>query len=202
LETAAGSEAVLKFGLELIKRGVLLLNCDAEPLVMNQAAADILAKGDGLSLSANRLESTSTAETRILIALLREVILSPEAGEPKRSPFPVRRRRSRSPLLVRVGPGPKFPQEKTANGRVALVTLCDPDREVLVDENALCRLYGLTRGEAALAGHLMRGKSIADAAGELFLSVHTVRTHLKRIFMKTDTHRQPELVVQMLAAVL
>jgi DNA-binding CsgD family transcriptional regulator len=36
----------------------------------------------------------------------------------------------------------------------------------------------------------------------LFISPHTARTHLKRIFMKTDTHRQTELVVRMFSAVL
>jgi DNA-binding CsgD family transcriptional regulator len=71
-----------------------------------------------------------------------------------------------------------------------------------VDESVLCKLYGLTRGEAALASILLRGKSIEEAAAELFISPHTARTHLKRIFMKTDTHRQTELVVRIVSAVL
>jgi DNA-binding CsgD family transcriptional regulator len=71
-----------------------------------------------------------------------------------------------------------------------------------VDERSLISLYGLTRGEASLAAKLIQGKSIEDAASELFVSPHTARTHLKRIFMKTDTHRQPELVVRMLLTVL
>jgi hypothetical protein len=33
------------------------------------------------------------------------------------------------------------------------------------------------------------------------LSAHTAHTHLKRIFWKTDTHRQPELMVRLLSAV-
>ena len=49
---------------------------------------------------------------------------------------------------------------------------------------------------------LRQGKSIEDAAAELFISAHTARTHLKRIFLKTDTHRQPELVVRMMMIVL
>jgi DNA-binding CsgD family transcriptional regulator len=71
-----------------------------------------------------------------------------------------------------------------------------------VNETVLSQLYGLTRGEAALASYLLRGKSIEEASEELFISPHTARTHLKRIFMKTDTHRQTELVVRMFSAVL
>jgi DNA-binding CsgD family transcriptional regulator len=48
----------------------------------------------------------------------------------------------------------------------------------------------------------LRGKSIEEAAEQLFISPHTARTHLKRIFMKTDTHRQTELVVRMFSTVL
>jgi DNA-binding CsgD family transcriptional regulator len=71
-----------------------------------------------------------------------------------------------------------------------------------VDESALSRIYGLTRGEAALARHLIQGTSLEEAAEKLFISLHTARTHLKRIFMKTDTHRQPEFLVRMMLTVL
>jgi hypothetical protein len=35
--------------------------------------------------------------------------------------------------------------------------------------------------KAALAGHLLKGKSIEDAAAALFISPHTARTHLKHL---------------------
>ncbi|MGA2388623.1 MAG: helix-turn-helix transcriptional regulator, partial [Candidatus Sulfotelmatobacter sp.] len=77
--------------------------------------------------------------------------------------------------------------------------LYDQDMGLEVDEPVLCKLYGLTRGEAGLAAHLLKGKSIEEAAEALFISPHTARTHLKRIFMKTDTHRH-ELVVRMFSS--
>ncbi len=86
--------------------------------------------------------------------------------------------------------------------KTALLKLYDQDLGLVVDERALITLYGLTRSEAALATQLIQGQSIEDAATALFISAHTARTHLKRIFMKTDTHRQPELVVRMLLTVL
>jgi DNA-binding CsgD family transcriptional regulator len=89
-----------------------------------------------------------------------------------------------------------------SDNRTALVELYDQDSGLEVDAGDLCRLYGFTRGEAALALHLVRGKTIDEAAAALFISPHTARTHLKRIFMKTDTNRQTELVVRMLTLVL
>ena len=57
------------------------------------------------------------------------------------------------------------------------------------------QLFGLTRAEAQLAAHLSQGKTINQLADEKLLSKHTLRTQLKSIFMKTDTHSQNELIV-------
>lgn len=127
---------------------------------------------------------------------------SPESGEPKESPFAVERKTARSALIVRVIPGPRLECWSGPEQRTALLRLYDRDLGLVVDERALISLYGLTRGEAALTAKLVQGKSIEEAAEALFISPHTARTHLKRIFMKTDTHRQPELVVRMLLSVL
>ncbi|MFT5162895.1 MAG: DNA-binding CsgD family transcriptional regulator [Alteromonadaceae bacterium] len=56
-------------------------------------------------------------------------------------------------------------------------------------------LFNLTRAEAELAAHLSQGKTINQLADEKLLSKHTLRTQLKSIFMKTETHSQNELIV-------
>ena len=103
----------------------------------------------------------------------------------------------RSPLVA-TGPDCNLGREK----RTALLKLYDEDLGLVVDERALSCLYGLTRGEAALAAALARGKAIDQAADKLFISVETARTHLKHILMKTVTHRRTELFVLMLLTVL
>ena len=55
-------------------------------------------------------------------------------------------------------------------------------------------LFDLTPAEAGLAGMLMIGRSVADAAGESSISVKSARTYLERIFQKTGTHRQSQLL--------
>lgn len=63
----------------------------------------------------------------------------------------------------------------------------------------LKRLYDLTRSEAKLAELLACGYGVPRAARELGVGLNTVRTHLQRIFSKTDTHHQSELVALLLA---
>ena len=54
--------------------------------------------------------------------------------------------------------------------------------------------YGCTAQESALADALAHGSTLAQTAVSLGISVHTARTHLKRVFRKTGTNRQAELV--------
>lgn len=192
----------LSYGLELVRCGAMLVSETGQAHLTNEAARAILQKKDGLSMARTGLVADRASDTKLLHHLLREAIYSPEAGEPKESPFVVERKSANTSLIVRVVPGPGLdgwpvPQEKTA-----LLKLYDRDMGLVVDEHTLISLYGLTRGEAALTAKLIQGKSTEEAAQELFISAHTARTHLKRVFMKTDTHRQPELVVRMLLTVL
>lgn len=63
----------------------------------------------------------------------------------------------------------------------------------LPDIGVLSGLFDLTPGEARVARELATGASVEMVAGTLNLSIETVRSYLKRIFMKTGTRRQPEL---------
>lgn len=189
----------LAYGLDLMRHGAMLVADEGQPRVANRTALAILEKRDGISLAQTGLVADRAADTRLLHRLLHEAISSPESGEPKDSPITLQRRTANSALIVRVVPGPGL---ECWEERTALLRLYDEDFSLVVDEHTLSSLYGLTRGEASLAALLIRGKSIDEAAAQLFISNHTARTHLKRIFMKTDTHRQTELVVRMMLTVL
>jgi DNA-binding CsgD family transcriptional regulator len=192
----------LNYGLELVRCGAMLVAFEGKPHLANRAAMAILEKKDGISLARTGLIADRASDTRLLQQLLQEAISSPERGEPQGSPISLPRRSARTSLIVRVVPGPGLDCWPAVEHRTALMTMYDEDKGLQIDESLLCRLYGLTRGEAALAAILIQGKSIEEAATELFISPHTARTHLKRIFMKTDTHRQTELVVRIFSAVL
>jgi len=55
-------------------------------------------------------------------------------------------------------------------------------------------VFGLTRAEAAFARLLITGKSVAECASELGVSIHTARSHLKKAMAKTGTNRQGALI--------
>ena len=188
----------LSYGLELARHGAMLVAEDGQPRLANQTALAILKKKDGLLLASGGLVADRASDTRLLHRLLEKAIHFPDLGESKESPFLMERKWTPNPLIVRVIPGPGLESWNSPQNRSALLKVYDQDLGLVVDDRALISLYGLTRGEAALATKLVQGKSIEDSAAELFISAHTARTHLKRIFMKTDTHRQPELLVRMM----
>lgn len=204
-DNAAASRDIaiaLTYGLELVRYGAMLVATEGRPRLANRTALTILERKDGLSLSTSGLVADRASDTRLLIKLLQEAIDTPQSGEPQQSPFTLPRRNAPSSLIVRIVPGPGLDCWPGAEDRTALLMLYDEGMRLEVNSDVLTRLYGLTRGEAALAASLVRGKSIEEAAEDLFISPHTARTHLKRIFMKTDTHRQTELVVRIFPAVL
>lgn len=60
--------------------------------------------------------------------------------------------------------------------------------------------FGLTSAEARLALRLVAGETLRSAAVKLSISYETARTSLKKIFGKTRTCRQAELVIVILTA--
>lgn len=56
------------------------------------------------------------------------------------------------------------------------------------------RRYAITPAESRLMQLLVQGMTVAEAADALGVSLPTARTHLARLFDKTGTSRQADLV--------
>ncbi|WP_417461550.1 alpha/beta fold hydrolase [Kordiimonas sp.] len=66
---------------------------------------------------------------------------------------------------------------------------------ITTDNSKILRAeLGLTQSESRLALQLGAGATVADAAKELNISVHTARNQLKSIYSKTGINRQSELI--------
>jgi DNA-binding CsgD family transcriptional regulator len=77
----------------------------------------------------------------------------------------------------------------------ALVAYVHADHWSSADRcDQLGQLFDLIPSEARLALALSRGMSIAEAAGELGLTVESARTYSKRIYAKTGARGQADLV--------
>jgi DNA-binding CsgD family transcriptional regulator/PAS domain-containing protein len=59
---------------------------------------------------------------------------------------------------------------------------------------AIAKSFGLTPAEARTLEHLAGGATIAQTADAIGISTNTTRTHLARIFSKTGTSRQADLI--------
>jgi DNA-binding CsgD family transcriptional regulator len=70
----------------------------------------------------------------------------------------------------------------------------DPGQASPMPGEAFARLYGMTGGELRVLMALAQGMGAKDAAGMLGIGEPTVRTHLQRIFSKTNTTRQADLL--------
>ncbi|MBN9332788.1 helix-turn-helix transcriptional regulator [Devosia sp.] len=55
-------------------------------------------------------------------------------------------------------------------------------------------VFGLTRAEQRVFEEIAAGQSVEQVADQLGVAISTVRTHLLRLFAKTETSRQAELV--------
>lgn len=76
---------------------------------------------------------------------------------------------------------------------VGLCLLDDPDRAKQRSRVHLNELFGLTDAEAGIAQLVAGGLSLKEIATKRSISYETVRTHVRSIFLKTDTKRQAEL---------
>jgi LuxR family maltose regulon positive regulatory protein len=52
----------------------------------------------------------------------------------------------------------------------------------------------LSQAETRVLHYLPTGLSVTEIADQLYLSVNTVRTHMRHIYDKLDTHRRHEVV--------
>lgn len=75
-----------------------------------------------------------------------------------------------------------------------LLRFTDPAGVRVVDRSVLQSQFGFTPSEAALAVDILAGHDLASSASRRGTSANTARAHLRRIFEKTGTRRQAELM--------
>lgn len=86
---------------------------------------------------------------------------------------------------------------------VALLSFASLDvAPAQLDAEFLASLYDFTPAELRLVSSLLRGDDLIAIANANFVSVATVRSQLKSVFAKTNTHRQAQVVQLLLTALL
>lgn len=76
----------------------------------------------------------------------------------------------------------------------AVMMIYNPDRPPVERTDVITQIHGLSTQESALVCAIAAGESLEDIATESKRSLEAVRSQLKRVFRKTGTSRQTELV--------
>src|SRR5690606_4817625 len=82
----------------------------------------------------------------------------------------------------------------------ALMFAFDPDAAPCLTIDNVQRLFHLSVTEAKLAIALCSGQTLEEFACERGTSIHTVKSQLKSIYLKTGSNRQTQLVAMLLAS--
>ncbi len=99
-------------------------------------------------------------------------------------------------LVIRIIASSCDSQSTLRSGTIVLAT--DPDSRTIGNRRLFEIALGLSRAEAGVAVALLEGLDAKQVSERLHVSHETVRTHLKRIFEKTRTRRQAELLLVLL----
>lgn len=188
--------------LDCMHRGLIVSDHCCRVLFSNHTAQKILQSGDGLRLTADGLRAARPRDSADLRGLIRHAA-SPEAPAGLFSVLSLWRPSLKRTLLLRITPIqiPSSPLLAQFLAHAAIF-LHDPAAPASVDEVALSALYGLTGAECRLITFLLNGSTLQTAAKALGVSPNTARTHLKHVFMKTDTNRQTQLISLLIGSVM
>lgn len=182
--------------LDTLSVAVLLVNERLGIEAANRRARELAAAGDGLAFGRGGLRAARPRDTRRLQQVVAEAVRTAGGrGLAGGGVVALPRPSGRRSYAVSVVPLPRGTVERLDAGRAAaMLFVSEPDRRPERPEAWLRRLWNLTPAEARLAGRLVQGESLREAADALGISVGTARNQLKLVFSKTDTRRQADLV--------
>jgi pSer/pThr/pTyr-binding forkhead associated (FHA) protein/DNA-binding CsgD family transcriptional regulator len=171
--------------LDTLQIAVVLVSSGGRHVLWaNRSARQILNRAEGLSVGPRGLHvADGVAAQRLRHALASE---TDRGGGALHVPRP-----SGRPLALVTSP---LAAGSTPAGPIHAVFITDPDAEIEAPAAFLARLYGLTPAESDVAEELLAGRAPDEVAAQLGISIHTARTHVKRILSKTETRRQSELI--------
>ena len=172
--------------------GVVILDSRRDVLHVNNAAKRILDRCDGLELRDRQIRATDPAKQDELEQLIRQALRIQERWRKNCAGLlSVERERCARPLHLCVARVRSSVQP--ADPAVALL-ISDESASERQSVSLLRELYRLTPSESRLAAELLHGKLLDESAAALGISIFTARSHLKKIFEKTGTNRQSQLI--------
>jgi DNA-binding CsgD family transcriptional regulator len=175
--------------------GVVLLDALRRPVIVNRFAEQIAARCDGFTLGDAGPHATDARENRILLRHLSQAIgIGASLGRGPSRVMSVSRPSGWRAYPVIIAPLLAPSTGRSGGDAVAAIFIGDPEASQITTVDFFQTLYALTHAEAELVALLARGRTLEEAALERGVTLNTVRSQLKQVFAKTDTHRQGQLM--------
>jgi DNA-binding CsgD family transcriptional regulator/PAS domain-containing protein len=189
--------AVSRDIIDSLQFAVLVVDKRGRVLFSNRLAEEALRDQKGLSLGPNGLRASASVTDQQLKGLIERTVAGNDKG--LGGALMVRRGDDLPPIWVVVAPlSRQLRRVVDQQEGVALVFVHMPELLGKMQEATLRTFYGLTAAEQRLALLILEGCRLAEAAQRLNISRNTVRTHMKRIYVKTQTDCQTDLVRMLL----
>ena len=186
------SDVLVSAVAETLEYGVVLVDQCASVLFTNSAARQFF-DARRLIMSGGMLRAPSAAETRALHEMIMRCAQwhSGKRGEDALAFCRV----GRPQLSLQIVPVvPRSVAGGAAARRLVIIFIADPAEISPPGPPQLRHHFGLTAAEAIVASQILRGRGLKACAALLGIAEPTARTHLRRIFEKTGTKRQADLV--------
>ncbi len=180
--------------LERLPLGMMIVNGESQILAYNCKLDKLISTKNGLYLTDGVLGAKSSTDTARLRRLIRAVA---NGEKPDGAAVYLSRDDTSLPLSALVIPLTGSASEAVDDNQVALLFAA---QEILLEipQETLMSLYRFTSAEARLVSSLVRNANLNSIADDFGVSKHTLRTQLKSVYEKTGTHRQAELVRQVI----
>jgi DNA-binding CsgD family transcriptional regulator len=180
--------------MRTLPEAVFVIDGKRRPVLLNPAAERLLAQSAGLVLVHGVLATDSdagTSELRRLVAAATGCV-DEHAGE-RNNEIAISAPSGHPHLVLRIAP--ILGSHTDSSGRPRpLAAVFAHQAAPTQSARHLSEFYRLTPAETRLTTLIVGGCSLLAASTELHISKNTARTHMKRIYMKTETHSQVDLV--------
>ena len=182
--------ATLTETLHLVPSPVLVVDGAGRLEFANHSAEALLATSDGLRFSRGTVTPVSREQAKLFAETLADLARGMNGARAPAHDLAIERPKSDRPLLLHFA---VLPRSDGGNGpRIAI--FIDLASGLAQNVDRLQRALRLTKAETRLLAGLVAGESLAALSDKHRVSVNTLRVHLSRLFQKTGTHRQAELV--------
>ena len=201
MRQASERSSDLASALDLLDAAVILTDSRLRVAHANRAAEELAKARTGLSLDKGSLAIKDSQCSRRIARAASEALAAASGDATITQAEHIAITCGESGMLYRVSLHPLSRRPAGTGTRVkaelAVVIRSGAPKAQENSATRLQRLFGLTSAEAILANAVASGRSLNAHAQERGIAISTVRTQLRSLFAKTETHRQGELVARL-----